>query len=192
MRCPVCKNSILATQPLDENLLTLRCPDCKGHWVKSFQYWKWRDSQPKHTLPARDELTCCETASPTRDSQAGKLCPECGHFLTRRPVGHGVTFNLDRCSHCGGMWFDKSEWDSLQSRSLHRDSHFVFTEAWQAEVNEANRLELARARLLKLLGEQDYSELMRIAVWIRNHEQRSILLAAINDRDLEQLAEVGN
>ncbi|MEZ6191193.1 MAG: zf-TFIIB domain-containing protein [Phycisphaerales bacterium] len=189
MRCPVCKTSSLTTQPLDENLLTLRCPDCEGHWVKSFQYWKWRETQP---VADRLESIGGEETMPATDSRAGKLCPECGHFLTRRPVGHGVAFNLDGCGHCGGMWFDKCEWDILQSRSLHRDAHYIFTETWQAEVREANRIELARARLMKLLGEQDYNELMRVARWVRGHEQRPILMAAIRDPELKLIAEVEN
>ncbi len=178
MKCPVCKTSVLATEPLDENLLTLRCPDCEGHWVKSFQYWKWRDAQPSSF---QDVVTQDDPGPLGRDSKPGKLCPECGRFLMHRPVGHDVPFNLDRCSHCGGMWFDQCEWDILQTHSLHRDAHFIFTEAWQAEVKETMRTEMERARLKNLLGDADYNRLIDFMRWMRSHKERAVLLATLSN-----------
>jgi Zn-finger nucleic acid-binding protein len=186
MHCPVCKTTVLATQPLDENLLTLRCPKCEGHWVKSFQYWKWRESQPGTVA-----VDACDSGVETTDtdSKAGKLCPECGRFLMHRPVGHGVEFNLDRCGHCGGMWFDKLEWDAMQRNSLNRDAHYIFTDSWQSGLKGTKRLEAERARLTKLLGERDYSELMRVARWVRSHEQSTTLLAILNNADPDLIVE---
>lgn len=186
MHCPICKTAVLVTEPLDENLLTMRCPSCNGHWVKSFQYWKWRESHP--TAPATVS-SALKTETHAIDSRPGKLCPECGRFLMHRPVGHGVTFSLDRCGHCGGMWFDKHEWNTLQHHSLGRDVHFVFTKAWQAEVKQTKHIELERARLHKLLGESGFRELMRITRWVYGHEKKEVLLAVINNADSGLLQE---
>lgn len=184
MRCPVCKTPVLATDPLDETLLTMRCHECEGHWVKSFQYWKWRELQ--HDLPDTALPDSTESTQDT-DSLAGKLCPECGHFLTRRPVGHGVDFNLDRCDHCGGIWFDKCEWETLVMHSLHLDVYSVFTKAWQSGVSETNRINTKRERLMKLLDERDYTELLRVGRWLHKHEHRAFLIACLNHPDITTL-----
>ena len=115
MNCPVCKKATLQNADITTNLKVKLCKQCGGCWIQSYQYWKWLD---KHgdILP---EKPVAETSPlPVNDSQAGKICPECGHFLTRRKVGRGISFHLDRCNNCGGIWFDKNEWEILHTRKV--------------------------------------------------------------------------
>lgn len=171
MRCPVCKTTALQAQDLEENLRTLRCGRCKGHWVQAFQYWRWLEQQGREA----PERPADETAAlPVKDSQA-KLCPECGRILWHCRVGHGLDFYIDRCSNCGGLWFDSNEWQVLKSRNLHDDVHFVFSGAWQYRVREDERAESVEQRLLRMLGEADLGEARRIKAWIDAHPQRELL-----------------
>lgn len=187
MLCPSCKNAALVTEPLEDDLLTLRCPNCGGHWIKSFQYWRWLEQQASDV---KSILTECGNANePTDDSKPGKLCPECGRFLAHKPVGHGLSFNLDRCGHCGGMWFDKQEWNALRQRSLHTDAHMIFSDTWQIQVREDRRLDMERERLKQKLGAVDYNELLRVGQWLQHHPERAILLAVLNHEDITKLSE---
>lgn len=174
MQCPVCKNRTLAAEPWELELQTLRCPQCRGRWIKSYQYWKWRD-QHGPDLPQRS----AEHAAPlpVNDTGPGKLCPECGRFITHYAIGHDVPFHLDRCSNCGGIWFDNNEWEILESRNLHDDVHYIFSEVWQAAVIRAERQQSRQQQLESRLGPEDLAELKRTQSWINSHEKADVLLA---------------
>src|SRR6185437_6632571 len=112
-----------------------RCGQCGGQWVESKRYWAWIESPDRKQPPAPST----DAQFTVVDSIKAKICPECGHLLTRAKVGHGVNFHIDRCSHCGGIWFDALEWESLRAMGLHDDVHFVFSKTWQAELARAER-----------------------------------------------------
>lgn len=176
MTCPVCKTVELQNEDLLENLIAKACKQCEGRWIPSFQYWRWLD---KHgdTLPEKPK----EEAEPlpVEDSGAGKLCPECGHFLTRRKVGHGIDFCLDRCNNCGGIWFDKNEWEVLLSRNLHDEVHYVFSSSWQKQVREDETAQLFEERIEKILGPEDYAKIKDITTWIHSHPHKSTIVSYI-------------
>ena len=176
MNCPVCKNVGLAAAEADAALSSRRCGNCGGQWVAATSYFAWLESRgtdlPERHAAGEIVLTVTEAAG-------AKLCPECGRFLTRAKVGHGVNFHLDRCGSCGGIWFDANEWDVLRSRNLHDDVHFVFSSAWQAEVARGER-EAAHERLMaQKLGETDWAEVKRIRAWLDGHPKRAQLYAAL-------------
>ena len=176
MNCPVCKDVVLANEELLENLKAKVCRQCGGRWIQSFQYWRWLD---KHggTLPEKPAAESVEL--PVDDSTAAKLCPECGHFLTRRKVGHGVDFGLDRCNSCGGIWFDKNEWEVLVSRNLHDEVHFVFSTAWQKQIRNDETTESFENRIESLIGADDHEKLKQVANWINSHPHKSTILGYI-------------
>ena len=175
MKCPVCKKVTLINEDLLENLKAKTCPSCNGRWVQSFQYWKWLD-QHGDTLPEKPSQS---QQLPLDDSPAGKLCPECGHFLTRRKVGHDLNFHLDRCNCCGGIWFDKNEWETLQSRNLHDEVHFIFSAAWQNQIRQTESAQEYENRIESILGPQDHTRLKEISNWINTHKEKNTILAYI-------------
>ncbi|MFA9480371.1 zf-TFIIB domain-containing protein [Phycisphaerales bacterium AB-hyl4] len=177
MRCPACQESQLTRDELDANLITSACTACGGHWVRAFQYWQWRQKQGESLPPIEPDAKT--TQPPAADSGPGKRCPECGTFLIRRQVGKGFAFHLDRCGHCGGIWFDRDEWDTLKQHNLHDDVHFVFTEAWQAAVRRDRQAQAEQRRLREQLGEVEYARLCDVQRWIEQHPQRPMILAAL-------------
>ena len=176
MNCPVCKNITLQNEDLLENLHAKNCQQCKGYWIPSYQYWKWLDKQGD-ILP--EKPTEEAQVLPVDDSKAGKLCPECGHFLTQKKVGHDVNFKLDRCNHCGGIWFDHNEWEILQSRNLHDEVHFIFSAAWQKQIKDEENKETHEERIKKIIGGNDYNKLRDINEWICSHPQKNTILSYI-------------
>ncbi len=181
MQCPACKKGTLKHQELETGLKVLSCHECQGCWIPSYQYWRWRDAQGKNLAenppPAPAELAI-------QDNTSVKLCPECGHILIRYPVGHGCDFRLDRCGHCGGMWFDSQEWDALKRRNLHKDVHLIFSEIWQHQVrNEQQRRDRERF-LEQLFGREDFRRIKDIKVWLKDHPHGNELYAFLNDREL--------
>lgn len=174
MKCPSCKTADMESHDLEEGLISKHCLACDGHWLPSFQYWLWLQ-QHGDNLPERP---AAEGAALTvTESEQAKTCPECGHILTHHRVGHGLDFSLDRCGHCGGVWFDKNEWEILKSRNLHDDVHFVFSQVWQSEVAKQERAKMREQRLLAHFGTQDLAEIRRIKAWLDGHPRKNELYA---------------
>ena len=177
MNCPVCKSIILSRKELETHLQAYECDSCRGRWIASYQYWKWKESSgsrlPDPPAPQQDDL-------PVHDSTAAKLCPECGHFLRRYPVGEGLDFSLDRCGNCGGTWFDKNEWEILKSRGLHDNVHKIFSEIWQHRIRDDQRRQAADQMYRDKFGTEDYEKIKQIREWIQAHPQQSELLAFLS------------
>ena len=181
MKCPVCNRVPLRSSESAEPPLRLVCDECGGQWIKAFQYWKWLRAHGEN-LPERPPEDGRDL--PVSDSTKAKLCPECGHFLRRVRVGHEVEFQRDRCGGCGGLWFDKNEWEVLQSRNLHDDVHFVFSWAWQHRVAEDEYKQTHLARMETILGSADLAKVRQFKEWTEAHPKRSSIMSFLADLDV--------
>ena len=181
MKCPVCKTVALHSLESEELPQRLICDTCGGQWVKSFQYWKWLKTHGE-SLPEKPAEEGVQL--PVSDSTKAKLCPECGHLLTMKKVGHGVDFHVDRCATCGGIWFDRNEWEILESRNLHDDVHFIFSSTWQRKVSDEENQRTYEKRIETLLGEQDFARVKDFKEWTATHPKRNTIMAFLADMDV--------
>jgi Zn-finger nucleic acid-binding protein len=182
MKCPVCLTEPLLPGDPEANLRTLHCPQCSGQWLQSARYWEWRE-QHGENLP---EIPASEAeAPPVEESGKGKLCPECSAILVPYKVGHELGFSLDRCARCGGIWFEKNEWEALRVRNLHDDIHFIFSHAWQAAIAQREREQAREERLRRTFGEEDYAELVRVKAWLDAHPHSRAFYAFLLDGRVE-------
>jgi Zn-finger nucleic acid-binding protein len=174
MNCPVCKTVTLSHSEVPEQLNFLECKTCKGRWLQSYKYWKWKDKQGKDV----PEISSTETVEvPVNDSEHAKLCPECGHILIRFPVGHGIEFTLDHCGNCGGIWFDENEWEVLKNRNLHYEIHKIFSEVWQTGVRAEAHEKYLRNLYVDKFGKEDYGKIEEIKNWLERHPLKHELYA---------------
>lgn len=180
MNCPVCKTSSLEATELAagqaQGLSARRCTGCGGQWVNGETYLLWVQRQGTN-LPENEPDSVTELQ--VNQTNKAKLCPDCGRFLVRAKVGHGVGFQLERCGGCGGIWFDANEWESLVARNLHDDVHFVFSSTWQADVLRQEREQQREKLMIAKLGEADWNEIQRISRWLDGHSKRSELYAVL-------------
>jgi Zn-finger nucleic acid-binding protein len=187
MKCPVCKDVVLADAELESGLPAGRCAECGGQWVGGSTYLKWIGDRGPEPPPDREVFEAVPGEPAVRDNRKAKLCPYCGRFLTRAKVGRGLEFLLDRCGSCGGIWFDANEWEVLKGRGLHDAVHFVFSDAWQADVSRRDR-EAQHDRLLaQKVGEADWAEVKRVRAWLDAHPHRAELYAYLT-RDVDSPA----
>jgi Zn-finger nucleic acid-binding protein len=178
--CPICKTVQLVhhTMP-DSGVPSYQCPRCEGIWIAANEYLRWAQTQDT-VLPEK-----LDTGGdiPNWDIAQLKVCPGCGHFLTRYRVLPGVPFYLDRCSQCNGVWLDKNEWGVLVEHNLHDKVNQLFTQPWQAKIQKAE----ARAMLDKLytekFGAEDYAKIQEMGTWLRNHPQRAMLMAFLQAKE---------
>lgn len=174
MNCPVCKSQALSHHELEHGLKACVCSQCSGKWIASYQYWKWKESSGR-SLAEETPGTASNLA--VEDNTAAKLCPECGHFMRRYPVGHEAGFGLDRCGNCGGVWFDRNEWESLKGRGLHDDVHKIFSEIWQRQVRDAEHVKAMEAFYREKFGAEGYQKAQEIKTWIETHPHQAELRA---------------
>jgi len=173
-KCPVCKTIALEPKELVDAPATHACGQCGGKYIKSGQYFQWLD---RHGANVPELPPEAGANLPVVDSKPGKLCPECGAFLIRHPVGKGIDFHVDRCGHCGGIWLDADEWEILASRGLYDDIHMIFSEAYQTDIKRRQRSEDYRRTVTNILdgklrqqcGEADLARLKEFQQWVACH-----------------------
>ena len=177
MNCPVCKSRTLTASALGTSLSALGCENCGGHWINSFQFWKWMEDGRPGSAPS------AQTPAPVimTEPKGAKICPECAHILVRYRVDRTLPFTLDRCGNCGGLWFDRNEWELLRQRELLPQLHLVFSAAWQARLRREEHASQREASFRQRLGETYYLEVQRLQAWLDRHPHRAEILASLND-----------
>lgn len=175
MRCPVCTPS----QPLDlaalENgeLKARTCPKCRGTWIRSADYWKWRAHHPEEpSAPSAEEQL------PTAPEGAGiRRCPDCNYVLAKARVGHGIRFTVERCRNCEGAWLDGGEWEALKARRLHDDLHQIFDDVWQRAIKREEQERSTEDSFRRRLGDDVFTKARDVRTWLDDHPKRSEIFA---------------
>jgi Zn-finger nucleic acid-binding protein len=174
MTCPVCQEGTLSHCELESNLYANSCSKCGGVWISASQYEQWLQVHGEN-LPEKPPEQGVNLES--EEKPGAKFCPECKYILMKYKVGHGVSFSLNRCAHCGGIWFDKNEWQIMKSRNLHDDVHLVFSQAWQSAVRLEEHKSAMEHILAEQLGDADLQEIRRIRNWLQSHPKSAELYA---------------
>src|SRR5262245_39641157 len=122
-RCPRCARTALEPCSYHGNTLEA-CPRCAGLWCRPSEW----DAKRPGPYPA------LEAAVPA-DLSAPHLCgPTCRTRLHKIRVGGDVGCDLDQCPGCGGIWFDKGEWDHLDALQASDTRH-----AWRDKLAEMEK-----------------------------------------------------
>jgi Zn-finger nucleic acid-binding protein len=172
--CPVCREQTLTENQLEADLACLRCSKCNGSWVSVWQYDQWLSLQ-RENLPEKESDPTITLVS--GETAGVRFCPGCNYLLIKYQIGHQVPFTLNRCGHCGGVWFDKNEWEILKSRNLHDDVHLVFSPTWQSAVRREEHKQAIDEILREQLGDDDLKEIQRIKAWLQRHPKSAELYA---------------
>lgn len=176
MNCPACKTLSLTTKILEENLKVRHCSNCAGHWLSAQDYWQWLEKHGE-TLP---EKASTDLPLQVTDQPEVKFCIDCRGLMLKYRVGHGTNFYLDRCSKCGGVWFDRNEWESLRQRNLHDEIHQIFSDAWQRQIRQGELKRVVENAYRTTLGDEDYTQAMQIKDWITHHPQAQAIMSLLN------------
>lgn len=144
MKCPICRIDSLKEINLDTGLLARQCNHCFGHWISSEQYWEWLDSRPPvcssahraDSAPGPINLSVGSRLLPIADNRTANFCADCARLMRKARVGKGLSFYVDRCSYCHGVWLDQNEWENLKTMELHDQIHYIFSDAWQFSIRQ--------------------------------------------------------
>jgi len=180
MKCPACREKRLKAELLEKDLTAYGCASCEGVWIPALQYWEWVQSRDEDE---KSRLSVAEISPPIEAVGQAKICPECGHLLRRYKVWPNVTFYLDRCGNCMGVWFDQNEWAYLKAKGQHDEVHEFFGALWQEELREEERREKVERMYQERFGRTDYTKIKRLREWLWNHPQQGALIAYLTDKD---------
>lgn len=173
MFCPKHPQETLLAGQLVEGLKAHRCSTCCGAWVTTDDYQAW---QSVHADPAvnLDNLTAPINHNldyqPARyDNRAG-LCPNCGLYLVRGRISlPKVSFFIERCPGCKGMWVDDGEWSVLEELGLSAYVPILFTEEWQSHVRIAEAEFRERVATTEKLGADIAEKVFELAELLEKH-----------------------
>jgi Zn-finger nucleic acid-binding protein len=179
MKCPVCRTETFQPCQLSNGLDAHQCQKCSGIWIASLNYFAWLRQLNK---PFPDIAPGAETF-PAWDIAQAKICPDCGHLLTRYKIWPNIEFFLDHCGSCNGIWFDCDEWQVIETHNLHDDLNQVFTKPWQRKIKEDEGRQVLEKVYLERFGADDYARVREIRAWIQSHPQSAMLLAYLYAKD---------
>jgi Zn-finger nucleic acid-binding protein len=179
MNCPVCKKLELVINELEPNLSSMQCPVCRGNWIAGAEYWKWVE---EHATDEAERVLHHDTL-PQADPGLPIDCPECRFRMVKYLAGRGLSFTVDHCHGCKGIWLDGNEWEALRKRNLHDDLNLMFTSFWQTEATRIERKKKMEQIYIGRFGLDDYAEIKRIRFWLEGKTNREELLAYLIDKD---------
>ena len=180
VQCPLCKKHTLNPVDLAPELSGSVCSECNGTWIARSSYDAWRTR-----LPGDMPETGMGAEIAVTDTHKPKLCPQCGHLLLPYRVGHGLSFSIDYCGACGGVWCDRGEWDAIKAKNLHDNLHQIVSTHWQADVRQAAVQEAIEQSYGRQLGTA-YAKAQEIREWLRGQSQKDLILAYLIESTLEK------
>lgn len=178
MNCLLCDKVAMQKKSIDENLEGYVCSKCEGVWIQAKAYWKWIKSHGHILLEKPESETLDLEVLETKEI---KICLDCGHFLTKRKVGHGISFHIDRCACCGGVWLDKNEWEILKSRNLHDEIHFIFSREWQDEILHQEQYTAYSKQIEDRLGTESFQKVIEFKDWLAENPNDTVILAYLKN-----------
>ncbi|MDP4088703.1 MAG: zf-TFIIB domain-containing protein [Bacillota bacterium] len=179
MRCLVCKDIDLEVAEIEPGLKVHRCSKCGGSWLRFDDYMEWNKQND-----GRDEVSSSTSSGfVVNDSINPKLCPDCGRIMRVYKIDSSLNFGVENCGHCNGIWLDGNEWEALREKQLHNQINKFFTDTWQKKIQAAEREEYFQSFYRNKFGEEDYTKIKEIRVWLKENRNKDMLLSYLMSED---------
>lgn len=167
MNCPKCKTIDLRKRGFDS---PFNCHKCGGTWLESEKIPEFIESSSYAGSDLMGESL--------NDDVTG-LCPSGHGIMIRARIDIEETFYLEKCSSCGGIWFDNGEWHKLINSDLAGNISEFWCKSWQ----QKQRQEKSRASYLesnrKILGDDVFENIIRLSKILRDHPEKGRAIALL-------------
>lgn len=155
MKCPKCRGIDLERKAFNSPYV---CQACEGMWLHSDQFSLLADST---------EAVAPDNTPNDKDNMTG-LCPEGHGVMTRAKVDVESPFYLEKCLHCGGIWFDKGEWHRVAQARLAENIDVIWSAAWQRKQRLEKAEEKNSAKTKSPLAERKKSLISSRPIVVKN------------------------
>lgn len=178
MKCPNCESTSSKQIKLDDCLDGINCNNCNGIWIPSTNYFKFIEiNKPDLSLINPVDM---QKVFSKKDSETGKVCPDCGKQVIARKAGFGAEFKVDRCDHCFGIWLDDNEWSLLKDKNLNTAIYYMFTSSWEAKVRTQTEFNLKMDAIKKKFDKTQSIKIVDFLEWLEQQENKNELISYIN------------
>jgi len=167
MKCPKCITTELKQTGYNAPSF---CPACGGMWLLPGS----RTEIPGMTVESTEEAP----ATDNPDSKTG-LCPSGHGIMIRARIDLDEPFFLEKCTACGGIWFDKGEWQRIAETNLADNLSVIWSASWQRKQSKEKNRESFLAMNRSLLGDPVFTALMDLAETLKNHPEKDRALALL-------------
>ena len=167
MKCPKCKTADLKkpdyNSPWD-------CETCGGIWLM--------DLENANFPGILTEESDHPPGTANHDNKTG-VCPSGHGIMIRARVDIDKPFYLERCTACGGIWFDKGEWQRIAENNLAQHLTNIWSLSWQRSQRKAKNRENFLKTNQDLLGENIFQSIMALTEKLKDHPEKERAVALL-------------
>ncbi len=166
MNCPKCKTTELKKPNLNSPYF---CKECKGMWLSNNENSNLTDITFENI----------EVDSTSENDDKTGLCPSGHGIMIRAKVDIDEPFYLEKCTACGGIWFDKGEWQRIAENSLSDNLSNIWSKSWQKKQSEVKNRKSFLEMNQKLLGEEIFNNIINISKKLKDHSDKDRAIALL-------------
>lgn len=107
------------------------------------------------------------------------LCPSGHGIMIRAKVDIDEPFYLEKCTICGGIWFDKGEWLRIAESNLADSLSNIWSKSWQRKQSKEKDRNSFLKTNQKLLGEQIFNLIIELSKALKDHPEKSRAIALL-------------
>jgi Zn-finger nucleic acid-binding protein len=153
----------------------LQCATCKGIWVRPGTV-EWLKG-----AGLLEGVDSTDTSRRDPDHRTG-VCPEGHGIMTRARVSREAPYYLERCSRCGGIWFDAGEWNRIASDRLVEHIEDLWAPSWRRHLAKAESADHLQAQLEASFGPELHALLDTVAAQLAGRDDAGMALAYLSER----------
>lgn len=177
MQCPKCQTVVLKKSSFNAPHL---CPGCGGMWRQSGDHAEL----PEATIEALGNEGFDGVGSTDDMDKKTGLCPAGHGIMIRARVALDQPFYLEKCTACGGIWFDKGEWLRIAEHNLADSLPAIWSKAWQRRQREEKDRESYLGLNKRLLGDSLFDAVMAVASQLKGHPERDRAMALLQQESV--------
>lgn len=167
MNCPKCKGRLSEKKKYNAPCL---CEQCGGMWIQT--------KQLRNLSALPDELETPLSDQENYDRQTG-MCPEGHGIMLRSKVDVDDPFYLEKCTACGGIWFDNGEWQRVSRTAFAENLENLWCRSWQRRQREKKNRDAFLEMNRDLLGEDIFQRIVELSGLLRNHPESTRAVALL-------------
>lgn len=170
MNCPKCKNITLRKKGYDS---PFNCHKCGGMWLEF-------DRIPRFFDSISQEATS-DIGENIYDDKAG-FCPSGHGLLTRAKVEDSINyFYLEKCSTCGGIWFDNDEWKRIANNKLVSSLNEIWCTSWQTQQRKQKSRDTYLKNNKNILGDEVFNKIIELSLLLKDSPEKGRAIAFLKE-----------
>lgn len=170
MDCPKCKGVKLEK---NDSSKPHWCPVCGGVWV----------SMSDFSQSFEEDINVSKFDPASYDGKTG-LCPSGHGIMIRAKIDGDYDFYLERCSHCGGVWFDHGEWQQIAKHHLVENLSNFWSSGWQRKKQQEKERESFIDLNKKLMGDEIVHMILKLGDLLKDHPEKTRAMALLKQEIL--------